>query len=315
MLVATQREPSARGGDAVHQPVLVAEIAAALERGLGRDVRGTLVDGTVGAGGHAFELLTRFPGLELVGCDWDPDSLAIAERTLAPLGARVELVRAALGDFAATFAERPRPIAVIADLGVCSLHFDRAERGFSVQADGPLDMRMDPRTELTAADIVNRWSEEDLADLFFREGGEHKSRRAAAAIVEARRRVPFKRTAALAELLVGVLGRAGRVHPATRVFQALRRAVNDEGRQLDDFLAAALACLAPGGVLAVITFHSGEDGVVKRAFSAAVDAGDCTSLTDGAVEPSAREVRENPRARSARLRAVQRVPNASGGAR
>lgn len=309
----------------MHRPVLVREVLDTFERVLGRDVVGTFVDGTLGAGGHARAVLERFPGLSLLGCDWDPDSLALARENLAPLGERVELVRAAFGDIAETLgqtvgetlgqtvgetlAARPAPVAILADVGVCSLHFDRAERGFSVQTDGPLDMRMDPDLERTAADVVNRWSEEDLANLFFREGGEHKSRRAAAAIVEARRRVPFKRTGALAQLLERVLGGGGRIHPATRVFQALRRAVNGEGDQLARFLAGAPDALAPGGVLAVITFHSGEDGEVKRAFGERVATAEFELATDGAVEPSSTEVHVNPRARSARLRALRRAVN------
>jgi len=293
----------------VHRPVLVREVLDTFERVLGQGVVGTFVDATLGAGGHARAVLERFPGLTLLGCDWDPDSLALARENLAPFGERVELVRAAFGDIDETLAERAAPVAILADVGVCSLHFDRAERGFSVQTDGPLDMRMDPDLERTAADVVNRWSEEDLANLFFREGGEHKSRRAAAAIVEARRRVPFKRTGALAQLLERVLGGGGRIHPATRVFQALRRAVNGEGDQLARFLASAPDALAPGGVLAVITFHSGEDGEVKRAFGERVASTQFELATEGAVEPSSSEVHVNPRARSARVRALRRVVN------
>jgi 16S rRNA (cytosine1402-N4)-methyltransferase len=307
VLVAEHRRSSNQGAGDVHRPVLVREVLDVFERTLGLAAAGTFVDGTLGAGGHARAVLERFPGLTLLGCDWDPDSLALAASNLAPLAARVELVRAALGDLEETLTGRAAPVAILADVGVCSLHFDRAERGFSVQADGPLDMRMDPDLERTAADIVNRWSEEDLANLFFEEGGEHKSRRAAAAIVEARRRVPFKRTAALAELLERVLGGGGRIHPATRVFQALRRAVNGEGAQLEHFLSHAPDALAPGGVLALVTFHSGEDGAVKRAFAERVASGAFEFATDGAVEPSSSEIHGNPRARSARLRALRRV--------
>jgi 16S rRNA (cytosine1402-N4)-methyltransferase len=291
----------------VHAPVLVEPVIDAFTRALGPKPEGFYVDGTIGAGGHAARLLEHFPKLTVVGCDWDPDSLLEAERTLAPFAGRFELVRARLSELAETCAERGAPLAVLADLGVCSLHLDRAERGFSFMSDGPLDMRMDPSAELTAADVVNRTSENDLADLLFHEGGERKSRRVAAAIVAARQRLPFKRTAALAGVISEALGgQRGKTHPATRSFQALRRAVNGEGRELDALLDDAHALLAPGGgALVVITFHSGEDGVVKRAFGRGRRAERWELLTDGAVEPSRYEVRTNPRARSARLRAAR----------
>lgn len=291
----------------VHAPVLVEAVIAAFEAGFGPEPKGWFLDGTVGAGGHAAALLARFPGLSVVGCDWDPDSLIEAERTLAPFSGRFELVCARLSELAETCAERSAPMAILADLGVCSLHLDRAERGFSFMSDGPLDMRMDPEAELTAADVVNRTNESDLADLLFHEGGERKSRRVAAAIVAARKRLPFKRTSALAGVISEALGgQRGKTHPATRSFQALRRTVNSEGRELDMLLDAAHTVLAPGGgVLAVITFHSGEDGVVKRGLGRGRRADRWELLTDGAVEPTRYEVRTNARARSARLRAAR----------
>jgi 16S rRNA (cytosine1402-N4)-methyltransferase len=293
----------------VHRAVLVEELLEAVERGLGPDPRGRAVDATVGAGGHGAALLERFPGLELLGLDWDPDSLAEAERTLRPFAQRVQLDRSPLAELEAALARHPGPAPVLwlADLGVCSLHFDRPERGFSLHQDGPLDMRMDPAATTTAAEIVNHWPEERLADLFFQEGGERRSRRAAAAIVGARRRVPFARTAALAELLERELGPGGPTHPATRVFQALRRAVNAEGEQLERGLGAAERCLAPGGLLAVISFHSGEDGAVKRAFAASRRAGSLELLDQRPLGPGAAERRSNRRARSARLRVARRT--------
>ncbi|MEZ5979863.1 MAG: 16S rRNA (cytosine(1402)-N(4))-methyltransferase RsmH [Planctomycetota bacterium] len=307
-----QVEEVDRRTNRVHEAVLVREVLDALERGLGADPTGVVLDATVGAGGHASAVLARFPRLRVLGCDWDPDSLAEAQRTLAPFGERVELVRAPFAEIEATNAHREPPVAVVADLGVCSLHFDRPERGFSLQADGPLDMRMDPTTDLTAADVVNGWSENELADLFHQEGGERKSRRIAAMIVEERRRVPFKRTQALADAIERVLGRRGKTHPATRTFQALRRAVNHEGEQLASLLAGAEHVLRPGGVLAVITFHSGEDGVVKRFLACGVREHRFESIGADGVEPTRREVHENARARSARLRAARFVGDGRG---
>ena len=157
------------------------------------------------------------------------------------------------------------------DLGVSSLQLDRKERGFSFQSDGPLDMRMDPSRDRTAADIVNGWDEGDLADLFYYEGGETRARaRSRGPLAEGRRRAPYLRTGALAEAIASALGpvaRASKIHPATRVFQALRRAVNEEGEELIAGLAAAERLLAPGGTLVVVGFHSGEDREVKRFFA------------------------------------------------
>lgn len=301
---------SAVTDDSVHRPVLVPQVLDALRRALGDSPSGWFADATVGAGGHLAAVLAEFEGLAGVGFDWDPDSLAEARANLADLGDRVRLERSSFADLEAGLAAAgvERPSAVLADLGVCSLHFDRAERGFSVLKDGPLDMRMSPDAELTAADIVNAWPEERLADLFFHEGGERRSRRAAAAVVEARRRVPFRRTMALADTLERALGHGGKTHAATRVFQALRRAVNDEGGQLDRGLAAALDVVAPGGAVVIITFHSGEDGAVKRAFADAARAGRVELLGSKPIGPDRAEAHANPRARSARLRAVRLAP-------
>lgn len=323
--------PAPGAGDGVHAPVLVDEVIDVFARAFADAPLGWYLDGTIGAGGHARRLLERFAGLEVLGSDWDPDSLIEARRTLEPFGERARLVRGRLSEIERTAAahasvqesvqesvhESPgqgAPLAILADLGVCSLHLDRADRGFSFASDGPLDMRMDPDAELTAADIVNGWHEERLADLFYHEGGERKSRRIAAAVVESRRRLPFKRTVALAQVVADALGGVrGKTHPATRTFQALRRAVNGEGQELEALVDAAPRVLAPGGVLAVITFHSGEDGVLKRRMRGGVKSGAWRELTDGAVEPRHHEVRRNARARSARLRAYQLVEPVEGG--
>lgn len=199
------------------------------------------------------------------------------------------------------------PIGFLMDVGVSSLQLDQADRGFSFMSDGPLDMRMDPERDRTAADIINRWDEGDLADLFYFEGGESRSRRIAAAIVEARRRIPFKRTGVLADVIARAVGGRGKTHPATKTFQALRRAVNEEGDELQAGLEAAETVLADGGVLVVISFHSGEDGVVKRFLADRAKAGAWEVLTRRPLKPTPQEARTNPRSRSACLRAARRV--------
>ncbi|MEM9382650.1 MAG: 16S rRNA (cytosine(1402)-N(4))-methyltransferase RsmH, partial [Planctomycetota bacterium] len=214
-------------------------------------------------------------------------------------------------------------VGLLMDLGASSLQLDRPERGFSFTWDGPLDMRMDPRRERTAADIVNSWDESDLADLFFHEGGERGARRVARAIVDARRRAPFRRTRALSEFVALSLGRPirsrqaerptrGAIHPATRVFQALRRAVNEEAEELQAGLRAAQDHLDEGGRLLAISFHSGEDGVCKRFLAEGARRGEWDLDTRRPIEAGPEEVRSNPRARSAKLRVARRV-RAHGG--
>lgn len=299
----------------VHVPVLVSEVVSAIrgERAE-QELEGWIVDGTVGAGGHARALLEAFPHARLFGVDQDPEMLAHARAELALYGTRVELQHGRISQlFRLVSAARIEPVVgILFDLGVSSLHFDRAQRGFSFSADGPLDMRMDPTRARTAADIVNHWDEGDLADLFYFEGGERTSRRIARAIVTARRRAPFTRTVPLAELVAAVYqGRAGKIHPATRVFQALRRAVNEEGEELVRGLHIAERLLCDQGRLVVLTFHSGEDGVVKRFLSERAREGLWQLEDKKPLGPGARERRSNPRARSALLRSGVRVrPNA-----
>ena len=294
----------------VHVPVLVPEVLAALDGAKDAPpLAGWVVDGTLGAGGHTRAILEAFPDVRVLGVDQDPDALGEARAQLANFEARVELRRGRISQIPELCAalEIEQVSGMLFDLGANSLHFDRAERGFSLMADGPLDMRMDPARERTAADIVNRWDEADLADLFYYEGGEHRSRPIARALVQARRRAPFLRTLALAELIARTVGGGGRVHPATKVFQALRRAVNEEGEELERGLAAAEALLADGGRLAVLTFHSGEDGMVKRYLAEGARAGRFELESKKPVAPTNAEVRANPRARSARLRAAVRT--------
>lgn len=299
----------------VHTPVLVQAVLSSFAgENPTETLEGWIVDGTLGAAGHARHVLETFPGVRLFGIDQDPEILRVAERELAPFGERVVTRRARVSQLAELLHDEGIEGAVgfLLDLGASSLHFDRAERGFSFQADGPLDMRMDPDRERTAADIVNQWDEEDLADLFYYEGGEHGSRRVASAIVEARRRVPFLRTGALADVIARALGggRAQRIHPATRTFQALRRAVNEEGEELIAGLEIAQESLADGGRLVVISFHSGEDAIVKRFLAERAREGIWLPVSKKAIGPETTERRANPRARSARLRCGVRLREA-----
>ncbi len=294
-----------------HTPVLVDAVLQAL----GPDdpaavFTGCIVDATLGAGGHARAILAAFPLVELFGIDRDPEALELAREELADFADRVTIAQGRVSELE-ELLERAgirRVVGMLMDLGSSSMQLDRPERGFSFQADGPLDMRMDPRLKRTAADIVNRWDERDLADLIYHEGGERRSRRIAKAIVAARRNVPFTRTLPLADTVANAVGgRTGKTHPATKTFLALRRAVNEEAEELARGLLLAQAELVPGGKLAVITFQSGEDGQVKRFLQQGAKEGRWKLLTKKPVEPERSEVRANPRARSARLRAATRL--------
>jgi 16S rRNA (cytosine1402-N4)-methyltransferase len=310
---AMQERKQQRGPRDMHASVLGPEIVELFRAQLGTCASGCILDGTLGLGGHAQLLLGALPALQLVGIDQDPRALELARERLAAQSARTQFFHARLSEIGHVLqqAGSPRLVGMLLDLGVSSMQIDDPARGFSFQHDGPLDMRMDPRRDRSAADIVNRWDEKDLADLFYFEGGETRSRAVARAIVEARRRAPFLRTGALADLIDNLLragARAGKIHPATLVFQALRRAVNEEGEELRAGLQAAERQLVPGGILAVISFHSGEDREVKRFLSEAERAGRFETLTRSPIEASPAERRSNPRARSARLRAARRLP-------
>jgi len=316
-MIATGGEVKSREPRRVHTPVLVEEVIASFAAD--RDpatLNGWIVDGTLGAGGHARALLEAFPNVRFFGVDQDPEILELARENLAPFEERTTLLRARISQLFCKLkrARIENVEGMLFDLGASSLQFDRPERGFSFAADGPLDMRMDPDRRRTAAEIVNEWDEGDLADLIFYEGGEHRSRRIAHAIVESRRRAPFQRTAALAELIAHVCGqgRSGKIHPATRTFQALRRAVNEEGLELDRGLKIADRILADHGRLVVITFHSGEDGVVKRFLSERAREGSWQLANKKPLGPGAAERRANPRARSALLRCAERTRSQPG---
>jgi 16S rRNA (cytosine1402-N4)-methyltransferase len=284
---------------------------------------GVVVDATVGGGGHAAALLGAYPGLRVLGLDRDPGALEAAGRLLSRFGDRVSLIRSPFSALESVIEEASAPpvSGVLFDLGVSSPQLDRAGRGFSYRADGPLDMRMDPASSVTAGDLVNGLSVDALAELF-RENGEGRlSGRIARAVVEAR---PLTSTGQLAEVVSSAVPQAARRkgHPARRVFQALRIEVNDEQNELRAALPAALSSLAVGGVLAVISYHSGEDRLVKQTFADAASGGCvcppglpcvCGAVARhrlvfrGARKPSASEVDANPRAEAARLRAIVRT--------
>jgi 16S rRNA (cytosine1402-N4)-methyltransferase len=291
-----------------HTPVLTDETLQILQPGRG----GLFVDCTVGLGGHARAILEA-GATRLIGLDRDLDALAIARMTLAPWSDRVELVHADYRDIEAVLDARGAVVVdgTLADLGVSSLQFDAEGRGFSFQRDEPLDMRMDRSRGETAADLIARSSETEIADAIFNFGEERFSRRIARAIVDARREAPIATTSRLASIVRRVVPRRGhmRIDPATRTFQGLRIWVNRELEGLDRFLHAAARRLRAGARLVVISFHSLEDRIVKHTLRALEHAGDVTVrvLTKKPIVPGDDEVRRNPRARSAKLRAAERV--------
>jgi 16S rRNA (cytosine1402-N4)-methyltransferase len=307
-----------------HRSVLYHEIINTLRP----HSQGRYVDATVGAGGHAWGLLEASgPDGHLLGIDLDPLALELARQRLAEFGKRFFLVQASY----TTLLEQVHQLGwgdvhgIVIDLGVSSMQLETPERGFSFQAEGPLDMRFDPGQPLTADDVVNEWAERDLADLIWRYGEERDSRRIARAIVQAR---PLRTTRDLAELIARNThgqargARGPRIHPATRTFQALRIAVNEELQSLEAVLPQAVTILAPGGRLAVISFHSLEDRIVKQFIRR--ESRDCicppeqpvctcghkASLVEvnrHPIEAPADEVETNPRARSARLRVAEKL--------
>lgn len=304
--------------DTPHIPVLIDPILSAVA-----PVRGTWVDGTFGAGGYTRALLEAGAG-RVFGIDRDPEVFDRAAVWAAEYGDRL-ILRQGTFDRMEELVEGPAE-GIVLDIGVSSMQIDQPERGFSFQADGPLDMRMG-QSGPSAADIVNGASEAELADILFQYGEEKASRRIAGAIVAARRSAPIERTGQLVEVIGSVLrGRPGQAHPATRSFQALRIAVNDELGQLVRALFAAERLLAPGGVLAVVTFHSLEDRIAKRFFARrggkapaanrwAPEASPVPAQfreVSKAISASAGEIARNPRARSARLRMARRTDVAQG---
>lgn len=312
-------------GDPIHVPVMasrVIELLSAAEP----PAAAVHVDATLGMGGHALAMLTANPALHLVGIDRDADALAIAEQTLAPHAGRIDLVQARFDELDDVLDDLGigQIHSLLADLGLSSLQIDQRDRGFAYAVDAPLDMRMDARAEITAADLLNTASQRELVRILRRYGEEPHAERIARAIVTERGRVQFTNSARLVEVIAAALPAAvrhGGGHPAKRTFQALRIEVNGELDALAGLLPAALARLGVGGRLAILAYHSLEDRMVKQSFAAACkDAAPdrlpivpepllarFQSLTRGAEKPDAAEVAANPRAASARLRAVQRI--------
>lgn len=287
-----------------------------------------VVDATAGGGGHSEAILERVPGVELlVGIDRDEEAADRARARLARFGRRARVVKASfdrLGDVLDRLGME-KADAIVMDLGVSSYHLDEAERGFSFRLAGPLDMRMDRRRKLTAADIVNAADERELASIFRKYGEERKARRIAWAIARERRKAPIEDTLRLARIVEKAAGAPGgprRIHPATRVFQALRMAVNDELGMLERGILEGVERLSPGGRIVVISFHSLEDRKVKQTFAGLTRRCVCPKelpkcvcgrpgklrlLTKKPLRPGEKEVSENPRSRSAKLRAAERL--------
>jgi 16S rRNA (cytosine1402-N4)-methyltransferase len=319
-----------------HEPVLLKEVVEWLRAHEG----GTFVDCTVGLGGHAKAMLDASPGTRIVGIDRDKDALALARERLAIFEHRVQLIHSDFDDVRSLLdrAGITEARGVLADLGVSSLQLNRSERGFSFVSDAPLDMRMDQTSGETAAELMNQLSESELADLIFEYGEERKARRIARAIARARERDAIVTTKQLADIVVRALNIRGRwrIHPATRTFQALRIAVNDELKALERFIPAAISALARGGRLAIISFHSLEDRIVKRSFLRESGRCQCETrsmqsdrgrkelvdeivcercgastririLTRKPVRPTPEEIERNPRSRSSLLRVCERL--------
>lgn len=305
--------------DAPHQPVLYKEIIHALQPRKG----GRYVDGTLGAGGHARGILEACaPDGRLLGLDVDPQALAIARKNLAPYEDRIHLAQASYASLSEQLAQLgwEEVDGIVLDLGASSMQFDTPERGFSFMQDAPLDMRFDPHASRTAAGLVNRLSERELADLIYQYGEERDSRRIARAIVRAR---PLHTTRELAAVIEAVSPRRGdRIHPATRTFQALRIAVNEELASIEAVLPQAVAALRSGGRLAVISFHSLEDRIVKDflrdqsrdlvnpPYERIYEVERLATLKEvnrKPITPSEDEIKNNPRARSAKLRIAEKM--------
>jgi 16S rRNA (cytosine1402-N4)-methyltransferase len=304
--------------DSLHEPVLYKEIIHALQP----KNPGRYVDGTVGAGGHARGILEACaPDGRLLGLDVDPQALAAARETLAPYGKRAVLTQASYVSLLNVLKDLQWEAVdgIVLDLGVSSMQLDDRQRGFSFQQEAPLDMRFNPQQGMSAADLVNGAQEEELADILFRYGEEPQARRIARNIVRAR---PIVTTVQLAEVVKRAYPGHSRMHPATRTFQALRIAVNDELKAVEEGVPASIRALRPGGRLAVISFHSLEDRIVKEYFRRQSKdqinppyeklyeverKATLRQITRKPVTPTEEEIKRNPRARSAKLRAVEKV--------
>ncbi|AFG38171.1 16S rRNA (cytosine(1402)-N(4))-methyltransferase RsmH [Spirochaeta africana] len=284
-----------------------------------------MIDGTLGEGGHSAAFLERFPDLTLVGLETDPNILSRAEGRLASFGDRVRLENTWFDDFLRSCPLAVRPDRILLDLGISVFHYQASDRGFSFRADEPLDMRLRPGQGESARDVVMLTPEKELADLIFRYGEERYSRRIARSLVERRKTESFATAAELAEAVfqaVPVAYRHGRIHPATKTFQALRIVVNDELNRLERALEGGVRCLQMGGRMGIITFHSLEDRMVKRFFrDLARSSIPAPESLKGAIEvqpvlrlvnkkpilADEKEVQENPPSRSAKLRVVEKI--------
>jgi 16S rRNA (cytosine1402-N4)-methyltransferase len=332
--------PDATGGFG-HVPVLLDRCFELLRPALTRrddDGSGAvLIDGTVGAGGHSERFLTELPGLRVIGVDRDPTALDIVRGRLARFADRLTLVQTRYDDIEGALDESgygstESVDGMLFDLGVSSMQLDRAERGFSYAQDAPLDMRMDPTSPLTAAEILNTYDEAEISDILRRFGEEKLARRIASHIVRRRAREPFATTAELVEVIYQAVPAPARRtggHPAKRTFQALRIAVNSELDALSDMLPAALGALAVGGRIVVMAYQSLEDRIVKRSFAEATTsstpsglpvelpghAARFTLVTRGAERADEAEVERNPRSAAVRLRAIERVRSESDAVR
>ena len=306
-----------------HTPVLLEETIRYLAP---RGERELMVDATMGEGGHSHAFLSRFPDLSVIGIDADPAIQAVARERLAEFGSRVQFHTGWAQDFFAAYpAGLKRPNTVLADLGISLFHYEKSGRGFSFAGDEQLDMRLDTSNGLSAAQLLARMPESDIADILYRNSGERYSRRIARAIVQARKAGALATNAALADVVKGAVPAAyrhGPIHPATRTFMALRIAVNGELSRLPELLEGAFDVLEPGGRLGIISFHSAEDRVVKNFFrqknkdcSCPPQTPTCTcggkapakTLTGKGLTAGEEEIRRNPPSRSARLRAAEKI--------
>lgn len=311
--------PQDESDETYHVPVLEQEVVEALIPAPGK----LILDGTLGGGGHTRQLIAR--GARVLAFDQDPEALAWATERLASMADHLITLRANFASFPDVLEEAglgPVLDGILLDLGISSHQVDLATRGFSFLRDGPLDMRMDPDAAVCAADLINGWPEEELARIFYEYGGEHASRRVARAVVQRREQRRFETTADLAAVVATVIPRRGPASPATRVFQGLRIAVNDEMGVLEAALGSAHRWLKPGGRLAVITFHSLEDRLTKQYFrrhsTPEIDRPEWPAprpnpecyyrlVTRKGITAGGAETSRNPRARSATLRVVERL--------
>ena len=314
--------------EAIHTPVLLEESIKYLAP---RKSGELMIDANLGEGGHSNAFLSQFPELRVIGIDADTEIMKVAEERLNRFGDRIQFYSGWSHDFFTEYpGELKRPDTILMDLGVSLFHYEKSRRGFSFRYDESLDMRIDTSVGIAAAELIARLSENDLADLIYNNGGERYSRRIARAICEAKHSSAVASSIVLAEIIeraVPAAYRHGPIHPATRTFQALRIAVNGELSRLPGLLEAAFNVLEPGGRLAVISFHSLEDRIVKNFFReknrdciCSPDTPICncrgqrivTILTGKGISPGEEEIRKNPPSRSARFRAAEKILDEAG---